>query len=175
MGFMEKQDLKIHPLTRAIYHLSDGTLDIASIDAKHTCSRLLGQLGYGYVQSVLGEERYSNYFYGDGSFNCPFCSNPIVYPQTVCTCPFCIANPFMPVASAQAIVDKAEKEKKEREERERNHRWAMERIRKDHEQRQIEEDDSIRYARTFGACLHCLAKSRFRKFIVHRAGYTHAA
>lgn len=162
-------------LTHAIGHLSSGTLGVPEIDAKKTLSLCLGKLGFGRVQSVLGEERTSSYFFGDGSFDCPFCSNPIVYPQTVCTCPFCIANPFMSVQSAQSLVDKANKETREREEREWNHRQAMQRIREDREQNEREIDDTIRYARTFGACIQCLAKSRYRKFIVHRAGYTHAA
>lgn len=122
------------------------------------------------ITTVLGDSRPAKQFAANGDFFCPYCSNPVWRSkgESQCFAPFCESNPGLTPEALQAIRDKRAAREAEEAERKRNHEWAMERIRKDAEQRDREETDAIRYAHTFGACVPCLVKSRYRKFIVHR-------
>jgi hypothetical protein len=129
------------------------------------------------VRTVLGDERTATRIYGDGSIDCPFCSNAIsaerdsTYLQDgTCPNPWCDANPSWQPHALQAHREKREREAQEVAARARNHRAAMERISREREEQQEWEAQKIEEAKQRGACLRCLFQPGYRavKFVRHR-------
>ncbi len=135
------------------------------------------------VTSVLGEERtVLQVNPGDGFpwFNCPFCTTAIYVgdahpdvPQcftlavnSVCTNPWCIANPAMPVKAAEEIVAKEHARTQAEVQRLRDHDAAMRRIA---EGKQARHNMLVRVqqeAEARRACTRCAVATG--KFIRHR-------
>ena len=121
------------------------------------------------LTNVLGETLLVLKFYEDGSFNCPFCSYAVIAPATLCSNPWCSANPTMPVAAAQKIVDDAAKRKAEEERRKSLHTWSMQRIAEDRQAKAQFRADTIAEAKNRGTCVRCCLDNYDRvKFVKHR-------
>lgn len=122
------------------------------------------------VTDVLGNIKEVTRTYGDGSYDCPHCNNPIRADEGLGPCknPWCIANPSMPVDAARALFEKAEAKRKEDEQRKRNHQLALERIENDRVTRNEAIAKAEQEATKKGQCLRCLRRSDYRKGIKHR-------
>jgi hypothetical protein len=133
--------------------------------------------------SVLGEERtVLQVNPGDGFpwFNCPFCTSAVyvgaahpdhaqhfsVAVNGVCTHPWCIANPAMPVKAAEEIVAKELKRTAAEVQRQRDHDAAMHRIKEGQQARQQRAQALEVEANVRGACHRCAQATG--KFIRHR-------
>src|SRR5262249_9142109 len=132
------------------------------------------------ITDVLGRQREAGNVWPDGSYNCPFCASAVLseaderftrcsWPRCQvaglhCQNPWCTANPHMPVASAQEIVDRAEQRRQEEARRERDHQLWRERM----DATKRADDETWAAARAEaerkGACVVCLLKSDWRGF-----------
>lgn len=107
----------------------------------------------------LGNRRLITRRYGDGSFDCPHCSYPVVAPALECAHPWCPAHPEMPIGAAESIVLKREADAAERERVRRNIRLARERIKAEAIERKAAWDKVRHVVAERGACLRCAARS----------------
>lgn len=123
------------------------------------------------ISDVLGRQKEVTRVYEDGSYECPFCHNGVLFPKTACENPWCVANPICPVSAAEKIV--ADQDKRDEEERQReanNLAWALrfenERAARDKYVRQKTDE-----ARNGGYCLTCLwSKGENPYYVRHRNG-----
>ena len=122
------------------------------------------------ITTVLGDSREAKRTYPDGSFDCPYCTYPIIAPVTQCSNPWCEAHPKL---SAEALIAiRADKAAHAAE----VSRWeAMNRIRIAAAAQRAEahrqwEREQVAEAKRRGACLRCLFQSGWErvKFIRHR-------
>lgn len=121
------------------------------------------------VTSVTGEAREATYFYGDGSYNCPFCTYAIGPNETVCHNPWCEATPGVKL---EWVLERKAKEEEEHK------RMEFEQRRQEAHRQYYEEGKRIKAefraqkrieAIAGGYCLNCLFDKYDRvKFIKHR-------
>lgn len=113
------------------------------------------------VADVLGRVRLVKQTYPEGSYECPFCGYPVIIKigePALCDHGWCTANPAMPVAAAQKIVDDLAKARAETEARNAEHERRMNWIESERMARQTRINEEIRVAREDGYCLACLYK-----------------
>ena len=127
------------------------------------------------VLDVLGRERVISRVYPDSSFDCPFCTSPVVAPATRDSNPWCSASRYAVsnLGSADAFrvrIAADEARQREADDRARNHAAAMDRLREDHARHQAWEREQVAEARRRGACLRCLFVSGWERvrFTRHR-------
>lgn len=122
------------------------------------------------IRTILGEERPATRFYGDGSFDCPWCNAPVITPRTTCENPGCESSPYWTAAALDAYRAKIRAEEEDRAYRVRSLAAADERLRREKEETAAWRSDCIVQARAKGACLDCLFQPGWRrvKFIRHR-------
>lgn len=121
------------------------------------------------VRTVLGEVRPVTRTYGDGSVDCPFCSNPIIFPETECSNPWCDAHPMMTADTLRARRAEIERKAAEAAQRKASHEAAMRRIAEARAAEQAWAAEQIEEAERRGACLVCLFQGFRRvKFVKHR-------
>lgn len=123
------------------------------------------------IGTVLGEVRPVTRVFGDGSVDCPFCSNPILFPATACLNPWCDAFPDWKPEALQKRLDERAAKAQEEERRQASHRFAMQRISEDRAAEQAWAAEQIAEAKARGCCTHprCLFPgSTGSKFVKHR-------
>lgn len=124
------------------------------------------------VTTVLLDTRPATHFYGNGDYDCPFCTNAILRTEGQSTCqnPFCDANCLWEPAKLQAARDKRAVEQREREDRHRTINYRIQQAEADRERHEEWRKFQVAEAKRRGACLNCLFQSGWErvKFIKHR-------
>jgi len=126
---------------------------------------------------VLGHTRDVARHYPDGSWDCPFCSHPVIVPRDMCENPWCVAHPAMPHAAARTVYAAEAARAADEAYRKRNHEAAMARIAEEQTRRQREAEAIDSEAEARGACRRCAHKAaRYGapKYIRHRGPCPHA-
>lgn len=124
------------------------------------------------VRDCLGRERRPVHIYSDGSFNCPFCSYPVI-GKPGCSNPACFArvDPPYPVEEAKRRIALDELRKKEERKRAADAAWSEKWREEDRKEREAERARRIAEAEKRGVCVWCMiAGGDYRppKFIKHR-------
>lgn len=122
------------------------------------------------ITTVLGDSRPVTKTYGDGSVDCPYCSNAILFPKATCDNPWCEAHPsYSPEALTQfRIKKKADAER--RAEDEATRKSVLESAVLRNEEHVRWQSEQTAEAKRRGACLNCLFQAGWErvKFIRHR-------
>lgn len=128
------------------------------------------------IRDVLGRERAVQRTWPDGSWECPFCYNAVIAErgEAACRNPGCCANPDMPIAAAQKLVDTAARAERERTEREKLAEWRREAREQEARERSAAWAEISAECERRGACVHC-AHEHFRsyrppRYVRHRKG-----
>jgi hypothetical protein len=125
------------------------------------------------IANVLGAERAVVRTYEDGSYDCPWCSHPVVAPASACVNPWCVANPRMPVAYAERVEATERKRREEEERRQRDSKAALERIQEGRTAEFEWRERARQEARRRGTCTRyeCLFRPGGKlRFVKHRGG-----
>ena len=108
------------------------------------------------ITNVLGEARPVCSIWPDGSYSCPWCAYAVHGSDNgVCQNPACWAGRWAHVDWVRDAKAKAEKRAQEEAERKRNHEWAMERIRRENEERNQRRAEFAAKVREAKGCWRC--------------------
>jgi hypothetical protein len=121
------------------------------------------------IRTVLGDSKSVTCTWPDGSFECPYCCNPIIFPSEQCANPWCDAHPsWTREALAKRREEQAAKER-EAEDRRNLAEWQREWVKDQRESQERIKQEEIARAEEGGYCLRCLHAQSWRsRFIRHR-------
>lgn len=124
------------------------------------------------IVNVLGTSLPVARTYGDGSFDCPHCSYPVVAPALECEHPYCVAHPDYPVEAAREALAKHEREEAEKAARCRTAALATQRLMNERAERARDFSLLMLECERSGACKACAAKDlrigREPRMVKHR-------
>lgn len=119
------------------------------------------------ISNALGEAKDIQII--ENLFDCPFCRSVSRTDGTSIKC----ENPACDTSlSKTALILRQENQRNDKERLEKEiaqARSVQEFVKKDREQRELEIDDTLTYARKYNYCITCLSKSGYTKFVQHRA------